>query len=99
MSYQNQCDLPDVNANNREVYRGLKPGGRFVVANVHPMRSAVGGWYKSDDGKKQHVILDRYFEESERHWTMMGHGFTNFHHSLTTCLMDTSMPVSPSRES
>ena len=50
------------------------------------MKSAAGGWHKTDDGKKQHAILGRYFEEGERHWTMMGHGFTNFHRSLTTCL-------------
>ena len=42
------------------------------------MRSAVGGWHKVD-GKKQHVILDRYFDEGERHWKMMGITFTNFH--------------------
>ena len=42
VSYLNQCDLPDFQANNREVYRVLKPSGRFVIANLHPMRSAVG---------------------------------------------------------
>ena len=52
-------------SNNREVFRVLRPGGRFVVANLHPMRSAVGGWHRTVDGKKQHVILDRYFDEGE----------------------------------
>ena len=84
VSYLNQCDLPNFGTNNREVFRVLKPGGRFIVANLHPMRSAVGAWHKSEDGKKLHVILDRYFEESERHWTMMGVEFTNFHRSLST---------------
>ena len=84
VSYLNQCDLPDFAANNREVFRILKPGGRFVVANLHPMRSAVGGWHKSEDGNKLHVILDRYFEETERHWRMMGSDVTNFHRSLST---------------
>ena len=64
-SYLNQCDLPDFNANDGEVFRVLRPGGRFIVANVHPMRSAVGGWHKTDDGKRQHVILDRYFDEGD----------------------------------
>ena len=58
VSYLNQCDLPDFNANNREVFRVLRPGGRFIVANLHAMRSAVGKWHKTD-GKKRHVILDR----------------------------------------
>jgi SAM-dependent methyltransferase len=84
VSYLNQCDLADYEANNREVYRVLKPGARFIVANLHPMRSAVGGWHKSDDGSKQHVILDRYFEEGERRWAMMGVEFTNYHRTLST---------------
>jgi SAM-dependent methyltransferase len=84
VSYLNQCDLPDFQANNREVFRVLRPGGRFVVANLHPMRSAAGFWQRNAEGEKEHVILDRYFEENERHWNMMGVDFTNFHRSLST---------------
>jgi len=84
LSYLNQCDLPDFNANNREVFRVLRTGGRFIVANLHPMRSAVGGWHRTDDGEKQHVVLNRYFDESARQWKMMGVEFTNFHRSLST---------------
>ncbi len=84
VSYLNQCDLPDVDANNREVFRVLKSGGQFIIANLHPMRSAVGGWLKAEDGTKRHVILDNYFDEGERHWKMAGVEFTNFHRSLET---------------
>lgn len=56
VSYLNQCDLPDFEANTREVYRVLKQGGRFVIANVHPMRS-TGKWYRSPEGKKLHVSV------------------------------------------
>jgi len=84
VSYLSQCDLPDFSANKREVFRVLKAGGRFIVANVHPMRSAVGGWHRTEDGTKLHVILDRYFEETERRWKMHGIEFTNFHRSLST---------------
>jgi hypothetical protein len=62
----------------------LKCGGRFIVANLHHMRSAVGGWQRTEDGKKLHVILDRYFDETERRWRMLGSDFTNFHRSLAT---------------
>jgi SAM-dependent methyltransferase len=84
VSYLNQCDLPDFDANTREVFRVLRPGGRFVIANLHPMRSAVGAWHRTEDGTKLHIVLDRYFEETARHWTMMGAEFTNFHRSLST---------------
>jgi SAM-dependent methyltransferase len=84
VSYLNQCDLPDFNANNREVLRVLRKGGRFIVANLHPMRSAVGAWHRTPDGKKQHVMLDNYFDEGERRWRMLEVDFTNFHRSLST---------------
>jgi len=84
ISYLNQCDLMDFSANTREVFRVLRKGGRFIIANLHPMRSAVGDWQRTPDGKKQHVILDNYFDEGERHWEMLGVEFTNFHRSLCT---------------
>ena len=84
VSYLNQCDLPDFMANSREVFRILKSGGRFIVANLHPMRSAVGGWHRTEKGEKLHVILDSYFDETERRWKMLGSDFTNFHRSLST---------------
>lgn len=85
-SYLNQCDLPDFKANNKEVFRVLKRGGKFIIANLHPMRSAIGSWYRNDKGEKLHVILDNYFDESERHWKMLGVEFTNFHRTLSTYL-------------
>ena len=84
VSYLNQCDLPDYSANNKEVFRILRPGGRFVVANLHPMRSAMGTWHRDDEGNKSHVVLDRYFEEGERRWVIMGVELTNFHRTLST---------------
>ena len=48
------------------------------------MRSAVGGWHRTEEGEKLHVILDRYFDESHRNWRVMGIDLTNFHRSLST---------------
>ena len=84
VSYVNQCYLPDVQANNREVFRVLRPGGRFVVANLHPIRSAAGGCQKSDEGATQDAILDRYLQEGERRWTSIGVEFTIFHWTFST---------------
>jgi SAM-dependent methyltransferase len=86
VSYLNQCDLPDFAANTRGVYRVLKPGGRFAVANLHPMRSATGEWQRNEVGTKQHVMLDHYFDEGERRWKMLGVDFTNFHRTLSKYL-------------
>lgn len=86
ISYLNQCDLPDFEANTRQVFRVLKPGGRFVIANLHPMRSAAGGWFKDATGKKLHAILDNYFDENERRWEIWGKPLTNFHRTLSTYL-------------
>jgi hypothetical protein len=61
----------------------LRDDGRFVIANLHPMRSATGGWHRAEDGSKQHAILDRYFDEGERRWTMMGVEVSNFHRTLS----------------
>jgi len=48
------------------------------------MRSATGGWHRTPDGIKEHVILDRYFKEGERRWNMMLVEVTNFHRTLST---------------
>jgi SAM-dependent methyltransferase len=84
VSYLNQCDLSDFKANNREVFRVLKPRGRFIISNLHPMRSAVGEWHRTEDGTKNHVILDRYFDEGECRWNMMAAELTYFHRTLST---------------
>ena len=84
ISYLNQCDLPEFRKNNQEIFRVLKKGGRFIIANLHPMRSASGMWQKNEKGEKEHVILDRYFEEEDRYWKIMGVLITNFHRTLAT---------------
>lgn len=84
ISYLNQCDIPDHQANNYEVFRVLKKGGRFVVANIHPMRSAGGSWHRSPEGYKEYVMLDRYFTEGTRTFEMKGSMVTNFHRTLST---------------
>jgi SAM-dependent methyltransferase len=84
VSYLNQCDLADWEANTREVWRVLRAPGRFVVANLHPMRSAIGEWRRAPDGTKEHVVLDRYLDEGPRRWSMLGSEFTNYHRTLQT---------------
>jgi len=84
ISYLNHCDLEDWLANTREVFRILKPGGHFLIANLHPMRSASGYWHKDSAGNKLHCILDKYMSEGPRRWRMLACDFTNFHRTLET---------------
>ena len=52
-------------------------GGRFIVANLHPIRSATEIWHGNEGGEKLHVILDNYFDEGERYWETAGIRITN----------------------
>lgn len=62
----------------------LKSHGRFIVANIHPMRWAGGSWLPGPDGRKEHVMLDNYFAEGARQFQMKGVRLTNFHRTLST---------------
>jgi hypothetical protein len=42
---------------------------------------------RTADGGKQHYILDRYCEEGERRWSMLGGSFTNFYRTLSTYVL------------
>ncbi len=87
ISYLNHCDLRDFEANVREVFRVLRPGGRFVIANLHPMRSSTCRWHRDEEGHKLHYVLDNYLEEGVRQFPLFpGQLLTNFHRSLSTYL-------------
>ena len=53
------------------MFRVLKAGGRLAIANLHPMRSATGAWYRGPGGGL-HVHLDRYFDEGPRQFVAEG---------------------------
>ena len=85
VSYIVLVDLLDYRRSIREAYRVLRPGGRFVVCNVHPIRSAPirGGWMERD-GEKWFYLLDDYADEGPREFPWLGRQFVNMHRTLSS---------------
>ncbi len=84
VSYIVLVDLQDYRCAINAAYRVLRPGGRFVVCNIHPMRSCVeGGWIKQGDTKLFYPV-DNYTDEGAREFTWFGRTFVNMHHTLSS---------------
>ena len=65
-------------------FRVLKPGGRFVVCNVHPMRTSVPYGWINQGGRKLFYALDNYTDEGPREFEWWGRRFINMHRTLSS---------------
>ena len=84
VSYIVLVDLQDYRSAINAAFRVLRPGGRFVVCNIHPMRSCVeGGWIKQGDAKLFYPV-DNYTDEGPREFTWFGRKFVNMHFTLSS---------------
>ena len=84
VSYIVLVDLLDYRAAINAAYRVLRPGGRFVVCNIHPMRSSQpGGWIKKGDTKLFYPV-DDYTHEGPHEFTWWGKTFVNMHRTLSS---------------
>ncbi len=84
VSYIVLVDLLDYRQAIKSAFRVLKPGGRFVVCNVHPMRTSVPYGWINQGGRKLFYALDNYTDEGPREFEWWGKGFVNMHRTLSS---------------
>ena len=83
VSYIVMVDLIDYRGSIDAAWRVLKPGGRFVVCNVHPIRMSQSGWIKQGD-RKLFYPVDDYTLEGPREFNWWGKPFINMHRTLSS---------------
>ena len=84
VSYIVLVDVLDYRRAIQTAFRVLRPGGRFIVCNVHPMRMAKpNGWVKLGD-RKLFYAVDDYCEEGPREFEWWGANFINMHRTLSS---------------
>ena len=84
VSYIVLVDLLDYRASIEAAYRVLRPSGRFVVCNVHPMRSAKPHGWVNLAGRKLFYAVDNYWDEGPREFPWWGKNFVNMHRTLSS---------------
>ncbi len=81
VSYVTLVDIVEYAAAIRETARVLRPGGRFVVANLNFV-TASQGWQRDADGKRLYHRIDRYADEWSQVYEWSGMRITNWHRPL-----------------
>ena len=84
VSYIVLVDLFDYRRSIQAAFRVLRPGGRLVVCNVHPMRTSMPlGWLRQGN-KKLFYPVDNYMIEGPREFSWWGKQFINMHRTLSS---------------
>jgi SAM-dependent methyltransferase len=86
VSYLSLLDIEGIEAALDEVKRVIRPGGRFLVANLTGFATAAdikgGGWSTLPDGSRQ-IILRRYLEPHAIRSEWKGISVANWHRPLS----------------
>ena len=84
VSYIVMVDIFDYVNSIKAAYRVLKPGGRFIVCNVHPIRmSNPSGWIRQG-ATKLFYSVDNYTHEGPREFDWWDRPFINVHRTLSS---------------
>ena len=84
ISYISLVDVPDMHSAVLEAFRVIRPCGRFVVCNLHPIISASPGWIRQGN-LKLHYPVDWYFYEGELNISPREDRlWTNLHRTFST---------------
>lgn len=101
VSYIVLVDVLDYRRAIQAAFRVLRPGGRFIVCNIHPMRMAKpNGWIKLGDQKLFYAV-DDYSDEGPREFEWWGANFINMHRTLSsyiTAFLDSGFELSSLQE-
>ena len=99
VSYIVLVDLFDYRRSIQAAFRVLRPGGRLVVCNVHPMRTSMPlGWLRQGN-KKLFYPVDNYMIEGPREFSWWGKQFINMHRTLSSYISAFLEPDSSSKAS
>jgi ubiquinone/menaquinone biosynthesis C-methylase UbiE len=65
----------------QKVYTALKPGGKFVFSVMHPVITATFDHFSGKE-KRNHWIVDNYFETGRRVEAWMDHSVVKYHRTI-----------------
>ena len=84
VSYLSLIDIPDTKSAIQEIYRLLRPGGTFLLANLQSFNTAgdPSGWTREADGTRRFYI-DHYMDERAQWVTWSGVRVQNWHRPLS----------------
>ncbi len=87
ISYVTLVDIVDYASAIHEAARCLRPGGRFVVANLNFV-TASQGWQRDDDGNRLYHRVDRYADEFPQVYEWSGMRIVNWHRPLANYMRE-----------
>jgi ubiquinone/menaquinone biosynthesis C-methylase UbiE len=90
VSYITMVDFPDFRAAIRESARVLRPGGEFLIANLHfptaapdPSVLPQAGWIRDAEGRRLYRPIDNYMQERSQVYSWTGITIRNWHRPLS----------------